>query len=518
MISNPINVGVKGLACIDSRVASQHCNKVTDLETLAQKTSNKFKERKVLTIATSGFGSVGYPKVFPQALGEAIKENGGKLIVLTGASAYGMDDKLADLGVVTRRYPYQYNPKMRKLINNGIVQFQDYHLGEWPAMVESGHLWRFTNKIDVAIVEASLVLEDGFVPTASVGAIATWTSIAKSIVIEVNTDASPSLYGFHDIYKPISGEPIPIKKVDDKVGLPYVRIPSKKIIGIIESKGIDHGSPPVEPTNIEKKIAENLINFLQDEIDSGRLPKTLYPLESGVGTVNDAVFKALKEAGFKGLQAWTEVVQDSLLELYYEGMLESMSCTSLMLTPKTLKELYDNPSEYKNSVILRPQEVTNNIEVIKRLRVIAINTAVEVDLLGNVNSTHILGQKIINGIGGSGDFSRGAHLSIYITPSIRKDGKITSIVPLVSHVDIPDHDVDVIITEQGVCDLRGLSPREKGLMIIENCAHPIYRDKLLEYYNRALSRGGHIPIDLDHALDFHRAYRDTGDMRSATMH
>ncbi len=505
------------MACIDSRVAPSHCNKVKDPETLAREINGLFKDQKVLTIATSGFGSVGYPKVFPQTLGEVVKENGGKLIVLTGASAYGMDDKLADLSVVARRYPYQYNPKIRSLINKGIVQFQDYHLGEWPNMVESGHLWRFTDKIDVAIVEASLVLEDGFVPTASVGAIATWVSIAKFIVIEVNTDTSSSLYGFHDIYRPKPGEPVPIKKVEDKVGIPYVRIQSNKIIGIVESEGMDHGSPPVEPSSIEKKIAENLINFLQNEIDSGRLPKSLYPLESGVGTVNDAVFKALKEAGFKGLRAWTEVVQDSLIELYHEGMLESMSCTSLMLTPKTLRELYDNPDEYKNSVILRPQEVTNNIEVIRRLRVIAINTAVEVDLLGNVNSTHILGQKIINGIGGSGDFSRGAYLSIYITPSIRKEGKISSIVPLVSHVDIPDHDVDIVITEQGICDLRGLSPREKGLMIIEKCAHPMYRDQLLEYYNRAISRGGHAPLDLDHAFDFHKAYRDTGDMRSVSI-
>ena len=478
------------------------------------KIADLFKDKELITIATSGFGSVGYPKVFPQTLGEVIGERNGKLMVLTGASAYGMDDKLSDLGVVARRYPYQYNPKMRSLINNGVVQFQDYHLGEWPSLVEYGHLWRFTDAVDIAIVEASLVFDDGFVPTASVGAVATWTSIARALVIEVNKDASPNLHGFHDIYKPRPGEPIPISKVDDRVGTTYVKIPNGKLIGIIESSGIDHGSPPVEPGKTEKRIAENLIKFLQDEIDAGRLPKSLYPIESGVGTVNDAVFKALKEAGFKNLTAWTEVVQDSLLELYHEGMLNSMSCTSLMLTPKTLKGLYDNPDEYKNSVILRPQEVTNNIELIRRLRVIAINTAVEVDLLGNVNSTHILGRKIINGIGGSGDFSRGAYLSIYITPSVRRDGKISSIVPLVSHVDIPDHDVDVIITEQGVCDLRGLSPREKAATIIENCVHPTYKEILLEYYRRAVSKGGHIPLDLDHAFDLHKAYRDTGDMRS----
>ena len=73
-------------------------------------------------------------------------------------------------------------------------------------------------------------------------------------------------------------------------------------------------------------------------------------------------------------------------------------------------------------------------------------------------------------------------LGILSTKSIAKDGNISSIVPFASHIDHTEHDVDVIVTEQGYADLRGLAPRERVKLIIENCAHPMYRDQLREYY------------------------------------
>ena len=473
--------------------------------------------RRLIGMGTSGFGSVGYPKRFPGALGELARERGLRLVVLTGASAYAMDGRLAELGVVERRYPYQNNPVMRRLINSGEVQFMDYHLGEWPGLVGSGWLHRWLPQgLDVAVVEASLVTEEGFVPTASVGAVPSWVEYARWIVIEVNTDVPPSLHGVHDIYRPKPGEPVPIRDVSDRVGEPIVRVPRGKILAIVESSGIDHGAEPAEPGPVERRIAENLLGFLQGEIEAGRLPPSLYPIESGVGTVNDAVFKSLAEAGLRGLRAWTEVVQDSLINLYSEGVMEALSCTSLMLTPRNLERFYQG--EYsREGLVLRPQDVTNNWEVIRRLRVIAVNTAVEIDIYGNVNSTHVLGRRIINGIGGSGDYSRSAFLSIFIAPSTRKGGRISSIVPMASHIDTPDHDVDVVVTEQGVCDLRGLSPRERARLIIEECSHPDYRPLLERYYQRALERGGHVPVDLGAALSFHKALEETGDMRNAAL-
>ncbi|MEB3789092.1 MAG: hypothetical protein GSR72_04290 [Desulfurococcales archaeon] len=504
------------MTCLNSRITDIHCSKLVDPETAANRILQLAQNNRI-NIGTSGFGSVGYPKTIPPVLAQLASENNVKVRILTGASAYAMDAHYASHNVLERRYPYQNNPLLRKQIDNGIVHFMDYHLGEWPYMVEHGWLDKTVGKLQVAHVEASLVMEEGFVPTGSVGAVPAWVQQADYVVIEVNTDVSPSIHGIHDIYRPVPGEPIPLKRVEDRIGEPIVRVPQEKILAIVESKGIDHGGTPVEPGKVEKQIAENLLEFFQEEISRGRLPRNLYPLESGVGTVNDAVFKALAGAGLKGLRAWTEVVQDSLLDLYYQGVMTALSCTSLMLSPKNLENFYAETRGREN-IVLRPQDVTNNWELIRRLRVIAVNTAVEIDIYGNVNSTHILGRRIINGIGGSGDYSRAAHMSIFITPSTRKNGKISSIVPMVTHVDTPDHDVDIVVTEHGVCDLRGLSPREKAKVIIERCADPDYRDLLWKYYKLALeNKGGHIPHLLDRGYSFHIALEEHGDMRKASV-
>jgi len=503
------------VSCIEGRVPAGLCSLVASPEEAASRILAS-TGGATITVGTGGFGSVGYPKRVPGALASMLAGEDRRLIVLTGASARGMDDVLAEAGVVERRYPYMNSPVLRRLIEEGRVAFMDYHLGEWPGLVEAGWLHRFTGGIDVAIVEAARVGEGWFVPTGSVGAVPAWVEMARWVVVEVNTSVDPGIEGIHDIYRPRPGEPVPVRGVADRVGEPVVRVPPERILAVVESEGIDAGGTPVEPGPVERAIAANLVGFLEDEVRSGRLPRGLYPLESGVGTVNDAVFKAFAEAGFRGLRAWTEVVQDSLLGLYEEGAMEALSCTSLMLSPPNLERLYQEAGRYRRGVVLRPQDVTNNIEVIRRLRVIAINTAVEVDIYGNVNSTHVLGRRLINGIGGSGDFSRGAYLSIFIAPSTRKGGRISTIVPMVSHVDSPDHDVDVVVTEQGVCDLRGLSPREKARLLIDRCAHPDYRDLLDDYYRRALERGGHIPHLLDEAFSLHLALEEHGDMRAAS--
>lgn len=167
----------------------------------------------------------------------------------------------------------------------------------------------------------------------------------------------------------------------------------------------------------------------------------------------------------------------------------------------------------RDKIILRPQEISNNPEVIRRLGVIAMNTAIEADIYGNVNSTHIMGSKMMNGIGGSGDFSRNGTITIFSTPSTAKGGKISSIVPMVSHVDHTEHEVMVLVTEQGYADLRGLSPKERAVKIIENCAHPDFRDELMDYYRRACDSSAlHTPHILSEALSWHSRFLDTGSM------
>jgi acyl-CoA hydrolase len=165
---------------------------------------------------------------------------------------------------------------------------------------------------------------------------------------------------------------------------------------------------------------------------------------------------------------------------------------------------------FASRIVLRPQEISNNPEIIRRLGVIALNVGLEFDIYGHANSTHVAGVNLMNGIGGSGDFERNAYLSIFMAPSIAKGGKISTIVPMCSHVDHSEHSVKVIVTEQGIADLRGLSPMQRAHTIIDNCAHPLYRDYLHRYLEKA--PGGHIHHDLSHAFDLHRNLIETGSM------
>ena len=166
-------------------------------------------------------------------------------------------------------------------------------------------------------------------------------------------------------------------------------------------------------------------------------------------------------------------------------------------------------------MILRPQEISNHPELIRRLGCLAMNGLIEADIYGAVNSTHVMGSRIQNGIGGSGDFARNAYVSIFMTPSTAKGGTISSIVPQVSHTDHISQDVQVLVTEQGLADLRGLSPKQRAEVIIANCAHPDYRPLLEDYYARARrgSFGQQSPSLLTEALSWHQRFVDTGSMQ-----
>jgi succinyl-CoA:acetate CoA-transferase len=171
-------------------------------------------------------------------------------------------------------------------------------------------------------------------------------------------------------------------------------------------------------------------------------------------------------------------------------------------------------SEYRERIVLRSQEMSNNPGIIRRLGVIAMNGMIEADIYGNVNSTHIMGSSIMNGIGGSGDFARNGFMSIFMAPSTAQHGTISTIVPMASHVDHTEHDVSVVVTEQGLADLRGLSPKQRARLIIENCSHPDYRPALRDYFNRAerLSYGKHTPHLLTESLSWHSRYLRCGHM------
>jgi succinyl-CoA:acetate CoA-transferase len=277
----------------------------------------------------------------------------------------------------------------------------------------------------------------------------------------------------------------------------------------------DRNSAFTEPEDCSRRIAGHILEFFDWEVKSGRVPPSLLPLQSGVGNIANAVLLGLLEGKFENLTSYTEVIQDGMIELLRSGKVTCASATAFSLSPEMLAQVNARMGNFRDRIVLRPQEISNHSEIIRRLGVIGMNGMIEADIYGNVNSTHVMGSRIQNGIGGSGDFARNGYLAIFMARSTAQKGAITTIVPMVSHVDHTEHDVGVIVTEQGLADLRGLSPRQRSKLIIENCSHPDYRPLLRDYAERAerLSFGKHTPHLLHESLNWHDRYVRTGRMR-----
>ena len=470
-------------------------------------------------VGFSGFTPAGCPKVIPEAIArraeqEHKKGRPFKIGMFTGASTGDhLDGALARAEAVKFRTPYQSNKDMRTLLNAHGAEYFDMHLSELAQSLRYG----FLGRVDVAIVEAVDVTEDGeIVPAEGVGILPTICRMADKILIELNRFHPKELRGIHDIYEPEDPpmrREIPVYKPSDRIGQPFVKVDPKKIIGIVETNREPDGSKFAPLDDVTLAIGRNVSDFLVGEMKAGRLPKSFLPLQSGVGNVANAVLGCMGEnEAIPPFTVYTEVIQDAVIKLMEQGRVTFASGCSLSVSHEALREIYARLDFFKDKLLLRPQEISNNPEVVRRLGVITINTALEADIFGNVNSTHVLGTKMMNGIGGSGDFTRSGYVSIFTTPSTAKDGKISSFVPMVSHMDHSEHSVKVIISEYGVADLRGKSPVQRAREIIERCAHPEYRPLLHAYLDRGVK--GHTPQSLDACFAFHRAFIETGDMRN----
>lgn len=470
-----------------------------------------------MNVGASGFTPCGYPKAVPLALAKQAKE-GRKVQInlMTGASVgVELDGELTEAGVIAKRLPYQTNKSIRDAINDGRVDYIDQHLSHTSQFVRYG----FQGNLDVALVEACAITEDGgIVPTTSVGNSPTFVQEADVVIVEINTSQPLQLEGMHDIYTPQdppNREPIPIVKPGDHIGTTYIPCDPEKIKAIVVTDITDKVRPLAPLDDISRKMASNLIEFLKNEVKVGRLPKNLLPLQSGVGNVANAVLAGLLESDFENLAFYSEVIQDAAFDMIDSGKFAVCSGTSLTPSEEGLKRFKDKIDFYSKKIILRPQEISNNPEVARRLGVISMNTAIEVDIYGHANSTHVMGTKMMNGIGGSGDFTRNAYLSIFLTQSIAKNGDISCVVPMVSHVDHTEHDICVIVTEQGVADLRNKSARERAEEIINNCAHPDYKPMLQKYYDEALkkTKNAHTPHLIGNSHDMHKRFVETGSMK-----
>jgi succinyl-CoA:acetate CoA-transferase len=472
-------------------------------------------------VGMSGFTGSGYPKEVPQALAKRIKAenqagNPFRLRVWTGASTGPeLDGALAKADAIEFRLPYNSDPIAREKINSGKMEYFDMHLSQVAPMAWQG----FLGPLDTALIEIIGITEDGLlVPSSSVGNNKTWLDRAEKVILEVNSWQNEALDGMHDIYYgtalPPNRKPIPLMRADDRIGETYFRCDPEKIVAIVETQAPDRNLPFSPPDKTALQIAGHLIEFFEHEVKKGRLPPNLLPLQSGVGNIANAVLTGLNESRFEDMTSFTEVIQDGMLDMLTSGKLRMASATSFSLSPEAAANLNANMEQYRHKMILRPQEISNHPELVRRLGCIAMNGLIEADIYGNVNSTHVMGSRIQNGIGGSGDFARNAYVSIFMTPSTAKGGKISAIVPMASHVDHINQDVQVIVTEQGLADLRGLSPKQRAEVIIENCAHPDYKPALRDYYRRAreFSHGQQSPCLPREALSWHQRYLDTGSM------
>ena len=469
-----------------------------------------------MNVACSGFTASAYPKAVPLALAECMKKDPFTVNIWTGASTGPeLDDALAQVHGIGKRLPYQTDKTLRSEINDGSVNYCDLHLSESAQLGRYGYL----GKVDVALVEACAITEEGnIIPTTSLGNAASYVQQADKVIVEVNTTQPLDLEGMHDVYVPLDPperQPIPIVKASDRIGTQYIPCTPDKILYIVPCDIPDHTRDLKPIDENSKKMSELTLDFLAKEVKAGRMPKNLLPLQSGVGNVANAVMAGFVDSELENLSVYTEVIQDGMLDLIDAGKLTIASGTAFSPSPAGMKRFYSDVPKYKKHLLIRPEEISNSPEVVRRLGVIAMNTAIEADIYGNVNSTHITGTKMMNGIGGSGDFARNAYLTIFYTPSVAKDGKISSIVPMCSHIDHTEHDVDIIITEQGIADLRGLAPRERAEVIINNCAHPDYRPMLLDYFKRATesTKHAHTPHIISEALSWHQRFIETGSMK-----
>ena len=440
-------------------------------------------------IALSGFTPAGSPKAVTAELAKQAEEKHARgeafrIGIITGASTGDSCD-----GVLTRahaiqfRAPYTTNTDFRKAVNNGEINYTDIHLSQVAQRLRSG----FLGHVTTAIVEACELTDDGRIYlTAGVGITPTIARLADRVIIELNAAHS--------------------------IGLPYIQVDPRKIAGVVEVNIPDEARGFSAPDPVTDKIGQNVADFLAADMKRGIIPSTFLPLQSGVGNIANAVLSALgRDSSIPPFEMYTEVIQNSVITLIKEGRIKFGSTCSLSVTNDCLDDIYQNMDFFAHKLVLRPSEISNCPEVIRRIGVISMNTAIEADIYGNVNSTHICGTKMMNGIGGSGDFTRSAYISIFSCPSTAKGGCISSIVPMVSHLDHSEHSVNVIITEQGIADLRGKSPMERAQAVIENCAHPDYKQLLWDYLK--ISTKGQTSHSLSAALGMHQVFLKKGDMR-----
>ena len=474
-------------------------------------------------VAFSGFTPNGIPKDIIREVrkrAEILHANGEpyQIGIITGASGcQSLEGDMAAAHAIKFRGPFSTNKDFRIHTNLGEIDYEDMHLGHVAERLRRG----FYGEIDWAIIECSEIEEGAdecraYLTTAG-GIVPTIVRLAKRIFIELNHFHSPKSKFLHDVYECEEyprRKPIPLLSVGGRIGTNYVSIDPRKIVAVVETNTPEEARGFKDPNEDLSIIGQRVVDFFISDMKKGHIPSCMFPIQSGVGTTGNAIMKAIGrcEGQLPPLEVYSEVVQDAVVELIEKGKISQASCAAMTCTNECIQHVYDNMDFFSRHLTLRPSELANSPELIRRFGVIAMNTALECDLYGHENSSHVCGSSLMNGIGGSCDYERNGSISIFYTPSTAKDGKISAIVPMCCHVDSTEHDVDVIVTEQGIADLRGKGPMRRAQEVIENCAHPDYKPLLRDYLTYIAPKG-HEPQSMRAALAFHDTYLKKGDMR-----
>ena len=475
------------------------------------------------TIGLSGFTPAGAPKCTPAEIAKRAEAEHAagrpfKISVFTGASTgQSCDGMLSNAQAIDFRAPYTTNPDFRKNVNRNELNYSDLNLSNMATQIRQGYL----GQVNWAIIEACAVEKVGtkahIYLTAAGGISPTVCRLAtEGIIIELNAFHSPKSKGIHYVYE-IEDHPhrtpIMFTTASDRIGKPYVEVDASRIVGVIDCNVPDEARSFKDPDPITSQIGQNVADFLLANMRQGLIPPTFLNLQSGVGSGANAVLGALGQCQeVPNFNIYTEVLQDAPVQLMREGRVLSASACSLTVTNDCLRGIYDDMDFFKDKLVLRPSEISNCPEVIARIGVCSLNTAIECDIYGHVNSTKICGTKMMNGIGGSADFTNNAYLSIFTCGSTTKGGAISSIVPFASHIDHTNHFIDAVITEYGVADLRHKSDMQKAEALIQ-VAHPDYQPLLRDYLKHAEKFGGHTHHVLSAAFGMHDTFIRKGDMR-----
>ncbi|HAK47213.1 MAG TPA: hypothetical protein DCO79_15005 [Spirochaeta sp.] len=464
-----------------------------------------------MTVAMSGWAMAGYPKAVPEEL--VCRRKGGESLavnLVTGANVPWLDEKLGAEGIISRRAPMIASRTLAAQANKGTMSYVEQQMNKMPKLLRSGKF----GKIDVAVVEALGFNENGeLIPTSSIGMTSHLLDAADSIIVEINKAQPELLRELHDIHIPAAPpktQPIPMVSTAQRIGQTGIAVDKSKIRFIVETDIPERMGAQPKGTEVTARIASHLFNFLQQEYKGwkGKLP----PVQLGFGSIADSIADAFQHSAFHDLQFYCGGVTEPVMELLASGRASAVSAGGLGMSERVEQILAETP-KLSERFVLRNGDLTNNAEVIGRLGVIALNTGIEMDIYGNVNSSHIAGSRVVNGIGGGAGFAQSAGLSVMMIQSTAKGGAISGIVPMVSHLDISEHDIDIVITENGLADLRGLDDVERADVIIGNCASDAYKPQLAAYLVKARENcGGHHPQLPDDAFTWHRRLKEEGTM------